>query len=395
MYADEDSDVDMYEYESDNDEDFGARRGKRKRANARAASNKDEAAARPMEHPIKLQNCLKDGNDLRGRFSTLPVNGYASTYSMPPGWSCRKATASTAAAAAAATETELDNDKDDATDENNIKGSSESSPTSEKKQECMQEMAELLSLHKQFGDAESSNLRRSARETRPTTGRRSSNKKKDFTKKTEGLEYYLIQQSTTDGENGVDDKKSSSSLSAISSTRLDVEVLQEKRHEEYDAKMYQKYEKDLSSPFGNDGFGVYSSGSFPPYLGRVIPSKNRYGSSWEVRPTFAVPALRWVIRGLINSGHLTATEPMSSGGAGASNNDTSAGMIVTNDIYYWDPESTPFQILDTRVLQRKKRAGGKFDDESSEDEVEVSEYEKLRAERVARNTERLKTLGLA
>jgi len=86
---------------------------------------------------------------------------------------------------------------------------------------------------------------------------------------------------------------------------------------------------------------------------------------------------------------------MSSGGAGTSNNDTSAGMIVTNDIYYWDPESTPFQILDTRVLQRKKRAGGKFDDESSEDEVEVSEYEKLRAERVARNAERLKALGLA
>ena len=162
MYADEDSDVDMYEYESDNDEDFGARRGKRKRANARAASNKDEAAARPMEHPIKLQNCLKDGNDLRGRFSTLPVNGYASTYSMPPGWSCRKATASTAAAAAAATETELDNDKDDTTDETNIKdaAANQSSPTSEKKQEYMQEMAELLSLHKQFGDAESSNVRR-------------------------------------------------------------------------------------------------------------------------------------------------------------------------------------------------------------------------------------------
>mmetsp|Transcript_11458 Transcript_11458/g.23255 ORF Transcript_11458/g.23255 Transcript_11458/m.23255 type:complete len:210 (-) Transcript_11458:64-693(-) len=103
MYVDEDSDVDIYEYESDNDDDFGTnhrRGGKRKRANARSLGNKDETASRPMEHPIKLQNCLKDGNDLRGRFSSLPVNRFAGTYSMPSDWSCRKATAISSAAAA-------------------------------------------------------------------------------------------------------------------------------------------------------------------------------------------------------------------------------------------------------------------------------------------------------
>jgi hypothetical protein len=45
-------------------------------------------------------------------------------------------------------------------------------------------------------------------------------------------------------------------------------------------------------------------------------------------------------------------------------------------------------------MQRRRR-GNIPREEESEEEVEMSEYEKLRAERVARNAERLKALGLA
>jgi hypothetical protein len=405
IYADEDSDVDMYEYESEHDEEYGTTGrkggGKRKRSShARAASNKDEAAARPMEHPIKLQNCLKDGNDLRGRFSGLPLNGYASTYSMPPKWSCRKATRS----AVAAIETALEGD-DAGTRENE----EEESPGAN--QEYVQEMADLLALQKRFGEAEDSSLRRSSRETRPTSSRRSKrDKKKDASKKTEGLEYHLMDSSSGVTEYGGDEVIKQQLLSSIPSSRLDLEVLLEKRHEEHYAKLYRNFESELvSSPLVSGGneddsdesqeqnrFALYSSGSFPPYLGRVVPSKNQHGFTWEIRPPFAVPALRWVIRGLVVSGHLTAIEPMFGGSGGSSNHDTSSGVILSNDVYYWNPETCrPFEVLDTRVLQRKKRAGKSDGDDSSEDEVEMSEYEKLRAERVARNAERLKALGLA
>mmetsp|Transcript_19669 Transcript_19669/g.41412 ORF Transcript_19669/g.41412 Transcript_19669/m.41412 type:complete len:394 (+) Transcript_19669:417-1598(+) len=311
---------------------------------------------------------------------------FADTYSMPSDWSCRKATAISSAAAVAIESKSNDDHKPNAEEDSTV--------SSEQNQGYTQEMAELLAMQKRFGEAETSSLRRSSRETRPTTTARTrqSNKKKDAVKKTEGLEYYWrIDSSTADGEKGQETK---SLPSTTPCSRFDVEVFREKRHEDHYAKLYQKYEKELTAK-DDDGFAVYSSGSFPPYLGRVVPYNNRHGCHWEIRPPFVVPALRWVIRGLVHSGHLTATEPMFSGGAGASNNDTSAGSILTNDVYYWDPESTPFEILDTRELQRKKRAGKSDGEDSSEDEVEMSEYEKLRAERVARNAERLKALGLA
>jgi hypothetical protein len=67
---------------------------------------------------------------------------------------------------------------------------------------------------------------------------------------------------------------------------------------------------------------------------------------------------------------------------------------LTNDIYYVDANLKPYEVLDLRELQRKKRANREGSEES-DDEVEMSEYEKARADRVARNAERLKALGLA
>mmetsp|Transcript_6715 Transcript_6715/g.19384 ORF Transcript_6715/g.19384 Transcript_6715/m.19384 type:complete len:1435 (+) Transcript_6715:359-4663(+) len=386
-YLDEDSDVDVaYEYESD--EDFvSSRRGKRKRATARSAGSKDEAAARPIEHPIKLSHCLKDGNDLRGRFAGLSRNGVASTFSMPSGWSCRYRARAEAAAAA----NDKNGDDENENDEENDERSEASADAGGGNQEYKQEMAELLALQKRFGEAETSNLRRSSRESRPTAAARRANNKKRAAasrSKTEGLEYYHLRASGGTGSGGESPRNNK-----FPTTRLDLEILQEKRHEDHYAKLYQTHESELEAT-NESGCGIYSTASFPPYLGKVVPKA--HGSTWEIRPSFAVPALRWVLRGLVRSGHLTATEPLCVAvGGSAGHQNTTTGSILTNDVYYKDPAAEPFCYLDTRELQRKKRAGGDDDDDSSEDEVEMSEYEKLRAERVARNAERLKALGLA
>ena len=172
----------------------------------------------------------------------------------------------------------------------------------------------------------------------------------------------------------------------LPSNRVEVELQNEKRHEEYYSKLYQAYSNLFAPEEESESYGLFSNGSFPPYLGRIVPVSEQGDVSWEIRAPFVVPALRWVLRGLIQSGHLTSLEPMTT--------DLSSGVILTNDIYYWDSSLQPFEVLDLKELQRKKRADREADEESEED-IELSEYERLRAERVARNAERLKALGLA
>lgn len=362
VYVDDDSDVDMYEYESDNDDDFegGRKSRKRKHSSARGGAQKDEFAARAIEHPIRLQNTLREASNLRGPFANLPINLSPSSFSLPPRWSCRLSTGTTVAAVDETVEVTV----------------------SAKKR--AQEMAELLELQKVVEANESANLRRSTRAHDAPTGNSSSNGR---TKSTGGsrIEYFLNDLPTdTDFSSKIDIMK------VLPSTRYEVEVHAEKLHEEYYSKLYQSYSNLIfpDEEGGNEqGFGVYSNGSFPPYMGRVVPISSWDEVSWEIRSPFVVPALRWVLRGLIQSGHLTAIEDM--------NADFSSGVVLTNDIYYWDAANLqPYEVLDLRELMRKKRAN-KEDIEDSEDEIEMSEYEKARAERVARNAERLKALGLA
>jgi hypothetical protein len=70
-------------------------------------------------------------------------------------------------------------------------------------------------------------------------------------------------------------------------------------------------------------------------------------------------------------------------------------VILTNGIYFTDASQRPFDELDVKEMQRRKRANTAGEESESEEEFEMSEYEKLRAQRVARNAERLKALGLA
>jgi hypothetical protein len=362
IYVDEDSDVDMYEYESDNDDDFGTSksRSRKRKSDARSAGNKDESAAKAIEHPIRLQHCLKDGNDLRGPFANLRVNTDANSFTMPPGWTCRKAAG--IPNGSDSLEREEINGDDDVVVSN----------VSQKKNH-VKEMAELLALQQALNENDSSNLRRSSRAppSERGTGRKAPTPQIDS-----GIEYVLR---TAVGSAIAWEE----SIIVLPTSRLDVEVVREKRHEEHYSKLYQKYEKELKSV---DGYGAYVNSSFPPYLGRVVPTGPNNEFVWELRSSFVVPALRWVIRGLVHSGHLTAVEPMTA--------DQSSGVILTNDIYYWDSRLEPYEVLDVRELQRRKRADNAGDEES-EDDVEMSEYEKLRAARVARNADRLKALGLA
>jgi len=135
---------------------------------------------------------------------------------------------------------------------------------------------------------------------------------------------------------------------------------------------------------------MYSANSFPPYLGRVIAPNSKEHVLWEIRTPFIVPAIRWVLRGLIESGHLSPLEPMTP------DSTLSSGVIMTNDVYYCDSRLPPFEVLDSKELQRRKRASTTNAQQNSDDDddVEMSEYERMRAERVARNAERLKALGL-
>ena len=340
MYVDDDSDVDMYDYESDQDDEFdGGRRSRKRKRPSRGGTQKDDFSSRAVEHVVRLQKTMKDALDLKGPFANLPLNSDASSFALPPDWSCRRST-STA---------EPKENKD---------------PSAQKR---AQEIAELLALQRAVEANEAAGLRRSTR-AQPGPSNGSSHKSHN-----DGIEFFLMDAEREDG------------TVVFPSSRYEVEVQREKLHEEHYAKLYQIYSNLLSSQDESSSFGLYTNGSFPPYLGRIVPLANSMEASWEIRAPFVIPALRWVMRGLIKSGHVTDLEPLAT--------DVSSGVIMTNDIYYWDANLHPFETLDLKELQRKKRANKDLDEESEED-IEMSEYEKMRAERVARNAERLKALGL-
>jgi hypothetical protein len=158
------------------------------------------------------------------------------------------------------------------------------------------------------------------------------------------------------------------------------------------------------SKVGGD-LGLCAGQSFPPYLGRIVPtstgvSKSLGGSrgnpidatnvTWEIREPYASAAIRWVVRGLIKSGHLAEIEAMDGKYVPNSNTyDERSGAVIANNAYYKEDSATPFEVLDIKDMLRKKKAEMKGEEEeSSEEEVELSEYEQMRAARVARNQER-------
>jgi hypothetical protein len=335
----------MYEYESDrDDEEFGGgRRASRKR---KRIGRREDFSTQAIEGPVYLQKTLSESVGLRGPFSSLPINSEAAGFSLTSEWNCRHRTASFP-----------EETKEDA-----------------EESKRRQEMEDLLVLHRQAEEMEREGLRRSSR-AHPVA--ETANGIEQRTDAPNDFEYFLADPSTLPP---IDDEEVDAVLHKSANSRSEVEAQREKLHEVYFAKLYQQLSKFLQ-PIDED-YGSYKNSSFPPFLGRVIPSTapdNVEDVTWEIRGPFLIPAIRWVLRGLVHSGHLTEVD---------------TDVLLTNDVYFTDDSQQPYDILDMKEMQRRRR-GNIPREEESEEEVEMSEYEKLRAERVARNAERLKALGLA
>lgn len=345
VYVDDDSDIDMYTFESDHDDDFNGSGGRsRKRKLSVANTVKEDASTRAIERGTRIQKMINDQTGLRGPLSKMHVQTEALMFALPPGWTCR-------------------NQEGEVLDS---KSAGEESQT---------ELDELIALQKSIEvDREAATSRRATR-THHSEG-----SYKNETK-------VIVCEYTNPTYNKLDNHV------PLPKTRAEVELACERIHEEYFSKLYYRLQKFVKVK-GDAAWGVYTDGAFPPYLGRVIPmptfsadckriSLDGVSIRWEIREANLVPAVRWVIRGLLQSEHLAQLETL----------DSSSNLILPNNVYYIDPESTPFDVVDTKELTRRKRASATI--ETSKEEVELSEYEKMRAERVARNAARLKELGLA
>ena len=386
IYVDYDSDVDMYVYESDYDDDYGYSRKRRKRPGTHAADRgnrslraSEESATRGIERGIRVQKMLSDSLGLRGPLSNLPILSNASDFSLPSDWLCRFKPSST-----------------ETIPVRSINDSNGSDITLEELQKCQTDFDELLSLHRLSEEYELVGTRRSTRAA--------DNSELDRMKNAAAVTSLEIEYvCTTLGCDSLPPPVN----------RLQVELLRERLHETYFAKLYQDGGKEMVWNNQDDAAPAipqYANGSFPPYLGRVVPmipicqkdgevkgQKNYVPTQkWEIRESFVLPALRWIIRGLLYSEHLVQVadgsgspllEPLLSQSENA--------LLLPNHVYFIDDSTAPFDVLDIKEMTRRKKQRNTATTEDSEDEIELSEYEKARAERVARNTQRLQALGLA
>ena len=348
IYVDEDSDEE-YEYnESDDyddhydDDDYGKSKRKRKRTNNHAnGSASEDFSTQAIESPFRIPFNLSD---------ILPLSTEASKFSLPKEWSCRHSSSN----------------KNDTTS----------------KDVQLQEEDELAMLELQLNQDKI--IRRSARSgtsTRKSNSPSSSDKSMNMETNLKHTEYYLV--------TNEDEKEK-----VVASDRVEVEKKKEQRDEEYYAKLYYKQfvessSKDTSLVEPN----MFANSSFPPYLGRVVPTgctdndeeclQVGPGLKWEIRSAFVMPALQWIMRGLIHSGHLSKLS-------------SSDELYVVNHAYYYDAHVPLFDVLDVKEIQKQQRQqrNNEQEEEEEEEEVELSAYEKMRAERVQRNKERLKALGL-
>ena len=388
IYVDEDSDVDMYEYESDYDDDVGGAGSKRSRGRKKKkkkSEKEEENATKAIEAPIRVPR-VSDTNVSEGILTSLPISTDARAFSMPPEWTVRYAS------------------KEDVEEEESGGEVKDDEPDEFVLQE-EKDWTRLGLLEIALSANQEHSLRRSTRAAA------TSQTEEDEAAKSaaENLKNTIYSFGTTKAK-----------------SREEIEAALESVHESKFAQLYYKYfGGDLISDAGfvdmskptpvstvGGALGLCADQSFPPYLGRIVPTSTGVSKSldgargipidgtnvvWEIREPYASAAIRWVVRGLIKSGHLAEIEAMDGRYVPNSNTyDERSGAVIANNAYYKDPTATPFDVLDIKEMMRKKRAEQRGEEEeSSEEEVEMSEYEQMRAARVARNQERLKMLGLA
>jgi len=373
IYAEEDSDVDMYEYESDyEDEDSGGRRKARKGKSQKKRKKKDakeDIASKAIEKPFELPEGLS-GFGAGGAFPHLKVQTNVGKFSLPQNWSCRHIQ-----------------------EEREVKEENGGEEESEEE--------EMLMLMQMQQEEEEHGIRRSSRARQAPKSYADEVTDAPTTTPTNqssvvipGVEYYMM-----DGDVFQPAQSSGGDVDFIPTvcrSRPGAEGVQETIHELFFGKLYRDHSPNAM--ILGDGLGTYANGSFPPFLGRVIQTDSD-NNVWEIREQYLIPALRWVLRGLVKSGHLAEVDGSLSDGLlddAAARPSFGAGVVVPSHEYYYNECFPPFEVLDEKEVLRKRRQDAAADDDSSSDEeVELSEYEKMRAERVARNAERLKLLGLA
>jgi len=187
----------------------------------------------------------------------------------------------------------------------------------------------------------------------------------------------------------------------VSLDRQEVESMCEYLHEAYYARLFHETASQWTASNSSDDadlssssrIGLFSDNSFPPYLGRI------YQGTWEIRTPYIAPALRWVIRGLIKSGHLGEMEPMSTATGTwdetAKWSEPRKGVVSVSNLYYWNHELRPLDVVEVKKTKvRSKNALMAEEQKKRDEERELSEYEQDRARRIARNQEKLRALGL-
>jgi hypothetical protein len=349
IYVEYDSDTDMYGYDDDKDEDYGGSTNSRKRKRPIRTPTKEDPSLKAVERGIPLAKVMPDGDTLRGPFANFPINTDASSFALPPDWTCHR---------------DVPADP-----------SPEPTPSVDP---IPAEIEDLIELRSQLHDQNIAHLRRSTRAT---------------TYETKVVKSSNLRQM----ENVVFDCDLLEKVEVPPPTdRMQVELTREHIHEEYFSKLYKavgnRINPDSVFAAGEEtksGVGIYSAGAFPPYLGSFFPLAEEGSGHWEIRSPLVVPALRWVIRGLVESEHLGSIEPLSE-------ESTKTGVVIPNNIYYYDDSLSPLDVCDQKEFSRRRKAQQEGAADSDEDEgLELSEYEKLRQDRVARNAERLRALGLA
>jgi hypothetical protein len=399
-YVDEESDVDMYEYESDEDEYDGSGSRKRKsrkdkgggmsnqpKVSSKNKSGKEEIVLMAIEQPFAIPETAKEFSS-SSAFPHIKVKTNVGKFAFSQElWSCRYVKG-----------------------EDANEGAVEEDNTNIKKGTPDVDDDILLLMQLQQQEDDSAPTRRSTRERHAPVnyadelGEYShaypdTSFANETTVTIPGVEYYLthteIFQSMTTMPH---------TIPTVCRSRLGAEGIQEMVHESYFAQLYRKQSPNLLLEV--NGIGTYANGSFPPYLGRVLPSSSSSSDCedgdaivWEIREQYLVPALRWVLRGLVRSGHLNEVDYSLSEGIledAPSRTHYGAGMVTPSHEYYYNQTFAPFDVLDEKEIMRKRRQGAAADAAPPpEVAAELSEYEQMRAARVARNAERLKALGLA
>ena len=421
MYVEEDSDADMYQYESEDEDEYdgtgaGKRRSRKDKGGSSIAKPKSRAKntrikgdipSMAIEQPFMVPETAHEFFS-GGAFPHIKVQTNVGKFTMSQElWSCRYF-------------------KEEDLNEG-AEGGGEGDVTSKKEATEDDEMLLLMQLQQQEDDA--GTVRRSTRERHapqnyadeegvssyafadPSSAQQSP-------VSLPGVEYYLINAEVFQSKKvPLDDGKCEDNTSykdtvenptipTVCRSRLGAEGIQEMIHECFHAKLYR--DQSPNALILESGLGKYADGSFPPYLGRVLPSPSSSSEGegggaivWEIREQYLIPALRWVLRGLVRSGHLDEVESSLSEGVlddAQSRTYFGAGTVTPSHVYYYNQNFSPFDVLDEREILRKRRQTAAATDggvKANEEEVELSEYEQMRAARVARNAERLKALGLA